>query len=78
MTTPRKKIKVKDAPALVRDSFSKAIINVDRNNYASAKARKKMLLEKDVRISTLESEVELLKKNHDELVKLIKSINKKA
>lgn len=74
----RKKIKVKDSPALVRDSFSKAIINVDRNNYAKAKARKKLLLQKDVRIASLEAAVEVLKKNHEELLKLLKGNQKKA
>jgi hypothetical protein len=74
----RKKIKVKDNPALVRDSFSKAIINVDRNTYAMHQARKKNLLDKNRKIETLESAVEELRKEQAELLKLVQTISKKS
>jgi hypothetical protein len=76
--TPRKKIKVKDNPSLVRDSFSKAIINVDRNTYTQSRTRKKNLLEKDQKIASLEEAMETLRQEQAELVKLVKSMTKKA
>ena len=64
-----KKIKVKDKPDLVRDSFSKAIINTDRSNYAHARARKKRLLEKDAKVASLETELAALRTIVEKLVK---------
>lgn len=59
---PKKLIKVKDNPDLVRDSHSKAIINTDRNNYANAKSRKKRLLAKDKELEDLRNDLEEMKK----------------
>lgn len=72
-----KKIKVKDNPGLVRDSFSKAIISTDRNNYAHARARKKRMLEKDAIINSLKSDIEKIKEDQEALMKLIKGLPNK-
>lgn len=71
----KKKIKVKDRPDLVRDSFSKAIINVDRNGFAQYKARKKLLKDKDKQIALLQQEIADIKKQQKEIFALIKTIN---
>jgi hypothetical protein len=67
-----KKVKVKNNTELVRDSFSKAIINIDHNNYAQALTRKKSLLAKDDRIKALEDDIMQLKNDYAILIKLIK------
>jgi hypothetical protein len=72
----KKKIKVKDRPDLVRDSFSKAIINVDRNGFAQYKARKKLLKAKDDQIKELKSQVADILKQQEEILKLLKATNK--
>lgn len=74
----RKKIKVKDNTTLVRDSFSKAIINVDRSAYSFARNRKRLRREKDSAIASLQQTVEVLKAEQAELLKLVKSLLKKA
>jgi hypothetical protein len=72
-----KKIKVKDNPGLVRDSFSKAIISTDRNNYAHARARKKRMLEKDAIITSLKSDIEQIKLEQEKLMKMFKALPNK-
>lgn len=74
----KRKIKVKNNPSLVRDSFSKAIINIDRNTYAQHRLRKKSLLDKDQKIQSLEDAVDQLQKEHAKLVALVQSITKKS
>lgn len=71
-----KKIKVENKPDLVRDSHSKAIINVDRGNYVAARARKKMLLSKEKTIETLTSDIASLKKNYASLLAAINKLSK--
>lgn len=72
-----KKIKVKDNPGLVRDSFSKAIISTDRNNYAHARARKKHMLEKDAIIASLKSDIEQIKLKQEKLIKMFEGLPNK-
>jgi flagellar basal body P-ring protein FlgI len=72
----KKNVKVKDRPDLVRDSFSKAIINVDRNSFAQYKARKNSLKEKDRKIASLENEVNEMRAKQDEILALLKSLDK--
>lgn len=69
----KKKVKVKDRPDLVRDSFSKAIINVDRNGFAQYKAQKRLLKEKDLKIASLENTVKEIKEQQAEILALLKS-----
>ena len=77
MKNAPKKIKVKDNPGLVRDSFSKAIISTDRNNYAHARARKKRMLEKDAIIMSLKSDIEQIKLEQEKLMKMFKALPNK-
>jgi hypothetical protein len=63
----KRKLIVKDNPDLVRDSHSKAIVNVNRGEYLKWKSRKKMLRDKDKRLSELEQEVSNIKKLLQEL-----------
>jgi flagellar basal body P-ring protein FlgI len=72
------KIKVKDKPDLVRDSFSKAIINVDRSAYANHQIRKKNLLDKNRKIDALEKAVQTMQEEQKELMKLLQSMSKKG
>lgn len=76
MPTRSKRLKVKDKPGLERDSFSKAVINTDRSNYAAARARKKMLAAKEERIQSLEVDIAELKNSYESLLTLVKSIAK--
>jgi hypothetical protein len=78
MAIARKKIKVKDNSHLVRDSFSKAITNVDRNAFTQHRLRKKSHLDKDRKIEYLENAVNELRKEHEHLIKLVQSIVKKS
>ena len=64
-----KKIKVKDKPDLVRDSFSKAIINTDRSNYAHARSRKKHLREQGDAVILLQAQVDELRRTLLSLIK---------
>jgi hypothetical protein len=66
----KKKIKVKDKPDLVRDTFSKAIINIDRSSYAAARARKKAMLDKDATVTSLKDDLDKLSKQYAELQKM--------
>lgn len=72
-----KKIKVSGKEDLVRDSFSKAIINTNRNDYILAKNRKKIAIDRIKKIESLESEIALLKANQEEILKLFHSLKKK-
>jgi glycerol-3-phosphate responsive antiterminator len=72
-----KKIKVKDNPGLVRDSFSKAIISTDRNNYAHARARKKRMLEKDAVIASLKSDIEQIKAEQAKFLEILQGLSNK-
>ena len=63
-----KKVKVKDKPELVRDTFTKAIINTDRSNYAHARLRKKRLLEKQAQVDALSTELASLRALVEKLV----------
>jgi hypothetical protein len=71
----KKILKVKEKPDLVRDSFSKALLNVDRNGFAQYKTRKKSLRDKDAKIASLQQEIAEIKKQQSEMLALIKSIN---
>lgn len=71
-----KKIKVENKPDLVRDSHSKAIINVDRANYAAARARKKMLLQKEETIESLKSDINQLQKDYAALLVAVSKLSK--
>jgi flagellar basal body P-ring protein FlgI len=77
MAAKKRAIKVKDKPELVRDSFSKAIINVDRNAYLDARSRKKNLIEQRDRLNVLENELNELKATQGEMLKLLKSLTNK-
>lgn len=78
MATKSKKQKVKDKPNLIRDSFSKAIINTDRSSYANSKARKRAALAKDAKIVSLQATVDELTKQYAAIAKLVETISKKA
>ena len=73
-----KKLKVKDKPDLVRDSHSKAIINIDRANYAAARARKKMLLKKDETIENLKRDIAELKKDYASVLAAVTKLSKNS
>lgn len=72
----KKKLKVKDNPSLVRDSFSKAVLNVDHNGFAMYKASKKALKNKDLIITSLQSEIAEIKKQQNQMLKLLEDLNK--
>ena len=74
MKDSKKKIKVKDKSDLVRDVFSKAIINTDQNNYAQAKARKKRLLEQNDRLIKLDETVTTLQSDYLELKNMFEEL----
>jgi hypothetical protein len=76
MPTRPKKVKVIDKPELVRDTFSKAIINTDRSNYAAARARKKMLVSKEETVKSLQNDIADLRKDYEALLKMVSSITK--
>jgi len=56
-----KYMKVEGNPGLVRDKLTGAILNVNKNEIAEAKARKKASQEKDYRISKLENDINDIK-----------------
>lgn len=60
-------LKVKDHPGLVRNSFSKAIINIDKDAYSEYKAKKQM----HQRVASLESDVQDIKSALFEIKDLI-------
>lgn len=73
----KRKIQVKNKNSLVRDSFSKAIINTDRHAYTVARNRKKILKEKDQKILSLEEGLLNLQKEYLKLAKIVESIANK-
>ena len=60
-------LKVKDFPGLVRDSKSKAIINVDKNAY-NEHMQKKLVKEK---MSNMNNEINNIKQTVDEIKDLL-------
>lgn len=72
----KKKLKVTGKPDLVRDTFSKGIINVDRASYAAARARKKSMLDKDAAIISLKDSLDTLSAQYAELQKMFVEFTK--
>jgi cell division protein FtsB len=62
-------LKVEDAPGLVRDTASNAIINKDRKAYQEFKARRRVQKAKDAELEELKNEVNELKELVKSLVK---------
>ena len=60
-------IKVKDHPGLVRDSKSKAIVNVDKNAY-NEYIQKKLLKEKMI---SMDNEINTIKQSVNEIKELL-------
>jgi len=64
------KLKVKDYPGLVRDSSSKAIINVDQSAYLKYKNERNV----QQKISNMSTEINNLKQSMNEIKDLISQI----
>lgn len=71
------KQKVKDNPGLIRDSFSKALINIDRTGYINNKKRKQIFKKKDAEIAELKNDVQVLAKDNKKILRMLSNINKK-
>ena len=71
------KIKVLNKENLVRDTFSKALINIDRNAYLQSKNKKKNDIDRNNKIVFLEKQIEILKNGQLEIIKLLTELNKK-
>jgi hypothetical protein len=73
----KKKIVVEENPTLERDSFSNAILNVDRAAYCAAVRRKKHIRQQENKIFELQNQVDNLLQWKEEIIKLLaKSGNK--
>ena len=70
------KIKVLNKENLVRDTFSKALINIDRNAYLQSKNKKKNDIDRNNKIVFLEKQIEILKSGQLEIIKLLTELNK--
>lgn len=67
-------IKVKDNPTLVRDSYSKAIINTDVSAYNAVCHRRNMQLKHENTIADLYSQIEELNNQIDNLLEWKESV----
>jgi len=65
---------VKGNPGLVKDKVSGAILNINSNEIAQARKRKKAWREEKERSKNLESDVNSLKKDMSEIKDLLKNI----
>lgn len=74
----RKKIKVKNEESLVRDSFSKAILNTDKSAYVNHRLRKKADADKSKRIHSLEEELASIKAEQANILKMVQGLLKKS
>lgn len=70
----RRKLKVRNHPSLVRDSFSKAIINTDKQQYTNA-INQKILSQKTQEMSEkIEQDVDQLKTEMKEIKTMLTGI----
>lgn len=69
-----KYMNVKGNPGLVKDKVSGAILNINSNEIAQARKRKKAWREEKERSKNLESDVNSLKKDMSEIKDLLKNI----
>ena len=67
-------IKVKDNNSLVRDPHSRAIINVDRDEYTTAK----MAAQRANRLNCLDEDVQSLKGDMQEIKQILLSLTKRS
>jgi flagellar motility protein MotE (MotC chaperone) len=74
---PKQQLKVKDNPGLVRDSFTKAVLNTDRSGFNMARKRKKHLLKKESELDYLRETIATLLTQQEELKKMILDVTKK-
>ena len=74
MTASRQTIQVKDNPSLVRDTYSKAIINTDVSAYAAVCNRRNQKLKYEITISDLYTQIEELWLKIDELLEWKESV----
>jgi len=63
--------KVQDCPGLVRDVETHAVINTNESSFLEAKKRKQALLEKDKRITNLETNVSELKEMMQKILEIV-------
>lgn len=71
-------LKVEDSEKLVRDSKSKAVINTSAEDYLSAIKRRESMLESKVKQEALETDINNIKDEVDEIKNLLKEILKRV
>jgi len=69
-------IKVKDKNNLVRDSFSNGIVNTDYENYKKYVDSYKRKVEESNRIQKLESEIDNIRTDLNEIKDLLRNLSK--
>ena len=65
---------VKGQPGLMKDTVSGAVLNINKNEIAQARQRKKLWLEEKERSDKLETDVHELKKDMSEIKDLLRNI----